>query len=150
MKQLTLLFALFLTHPACSQGIMDPLHRYDVDFKTGLLSERHFENILEVEFKRAQRHHLPLSLLLVDVDNFKGVNDTTEYDFGDQVLREVARALKKNVRETDFAARFGGDEFVLLLPHTTPAEAVHTAMRTRQTISATIVRSESYATARRA
>lgn len=115
-----------------------------IDFKTGLLSERHFKNILQVEFKRAQRHNLPLSLLLVDVDNFKGVNDSTDYEFGDQVLCEVAEALKRNVRETDFAARYGGDEFALLLPHTTPAEAVHTAMRFRKNIASGIVKSERY------
>lgn len=126
------------------QRASDLAEQVTVDFKTGLLSERHFNNLLTVEFKRAQRHFLPLSLLLVDVDNFKGVNDTTEYGFGDEVLREVAKALKANVRETDFAARFGGDEFVVLLPHTTPAEAVHTAMRIRQRIAATIVESEAY------
>jgi len=115
-----------------------------VDFKTGLLSERHFKNILQVEFKRAQRHTLPLSLLLVDVDNFKSVNDSTDYQFGDQVLCEVASALKRNVRETDFAARYGGDEFAILLPHTTPAEAVHTAMRFRKNIASAVVSNENY------
>jgi diguanylate cyclase (GGDEF)-like protein len=109
-----------------------------------LLSERHFRKLLQREFKLAQRHHLPLSLLLVDVDDFKRVNDTTEYAFGDEVLKEVARALKANVRETDFAARFGGDEFAILLPHTTPAEAVHTAMRIRKTIAAAVVENGPY------
>ena len=115
-----------------------------IDFKTELLSERHFRSLLQREFKLAQRHHLPLSLLLVDVDDFKTVNDTTEYAFGDRVLQAVARALKDGVRETDFAARFGGDEFALLLPHTTPAEAVHTAMRIRKTIAGMAVESEHY------
>jgi len=110
-----------------------------VDFKTGLISERHFRRILDLEWKRAQRHQNPLSLLLIDVDNFKGVNDTTEYAFGDEVLRRVAEALKGTVRETDFAARFGGDEFCVLLPQTSPAEAVQTALRIRQRISGTIV-----------
>ena len=103
-----------------------------VDFKTGLTSDRYFRRILDLEWKRAQRHQNPLSLLLIDVDNFKSVNDTTEYAFGDQVLRRVADALKANIRETDFAARFGGDEFCVLLPQTSPAEAVQTALRIRQ------------------
>ncbi len=115
-----------------------------VDFKTGLLSERHLGSVLQAECNRAQRHHLPLSLLLVDVDNFKGINDTTEYAFGDVVLAEVARVLKENTRESDYAARFGGDEFVLVLPHTTSAEAVKTAVRIRTKIAALVVRNGSY------
>ncbi len=116
------------------------------DFKTDLLSERYFKDLLAVEFKRAQRHQTPLSLVLIDVDNFKGVNDSTEYAFGDQVLKAVAEALKQNIRETDFAARFGGDEFVLLLPHTSPAEAVLTAVRIRKKVSSATVESGEYST----
>lgn len=116
------------------------------DFKTKLLSERYFKELLLVEFKRAQRHKTPLSLVLIDVDNFKGVNDSTEYAFGDEVLREVAAALKQNIRETDFAARFGGDEFVLLLPHTAPAQAVLTAVRIRKKVSSATVQSGRYST----
>ena len=115
-----------------------------VDFKTGLTSELWMKRILAPEWKRAQRHQNPLSLLLVDVDDFKGVNDSTEYAFGDEVLRRVADALKGNVRETDFAARFGGDEFCVLLPQTSPAEAVQTALRIRQRISGMTVDSGGY------
>jgi two-component system, cell cycle response regulator len=115
-----------------------------IDFKTGLVSERHMRTLLELEWKRAQRYQNPLSLLLIDVDNFKGVNDSTEYAFGDEVLRRVAEALKNNVRETDFAARFGGDEFSVLLPQTSPAEAVHTAMRIRQKVAAMQVHKGNY------
>ncbi len=115
-----------------------------VDFKTGLLSEFYYKRILALEWKRAQRHQNPLSLLLVDVDNFKSVNDTTEYAFGDEVLSRVAEALKANVRETDFAARCGGDEFSVLLPQTSPAEAVQTALRIRQRISGMSVQSGGY------
>ena len=86
------------------------------DPKTGLLSEQHMKRVQALEWKRAQRHQNPLSLLLLDVDNFKGVNDTTEYAFGDEVLRRVADGVRANTRETDFAARFGGDEFCVLLP----------------------------------
>jgi diguanylate cyclase (GGDEF)-like protein len=115
-----------------------------MDFKTGLSSELYMKRILGLEWKRAQRHQNPLSLLLVDVDNFKSVNDTTEYAFGDEVLRRVADALKANVRETDYAGRFGGDEFCLLLPQTSPAEAVHTALRIRQRIAGMVVTSGNY------
>jgi two-component system cell cycle response regulator len=115
-----------------------------VDFKTGLLSELYFGRVLQLEWKRAQRHQNPLSFLLVDVDDFKSVNDTTEYSFGDEVLRRVGETLRATVRETDFAARCGGDEFCVLLPQTTPAEAVHTAMRIRQRIAEMDVRRGSY------
>lgn len=115
-----------------------------VDFKTGLVSEFSIRRILALEWKRAQRHQNPLSLMLIDVDNFKGVNDSTEYAFGDEVLRRVAEALKANVRETDFAARFGGDEFCVLLPQTSPGEAVQTALRIRQRISGMLIQSGNY------
>lgn len=115
-----------------------------VDFKTGLISELYFKRILPLEWKRAQRHQNPLSLLLIDVDDFKSVNDTTEYAFGDEVLRRVGEALKGAVRETDFAARLGGDEFCVLLPQTSPAEAVQTALRIRQHIAELTVRAERY------
>lgn len=115
-----------------------------VDFKTGLTSDRTMRRILDREWKMAQRHQTPLSLLLIDVDNFKGVNDSTEYAFGDRVLQKVAEALKGNVRETDYAARFGGDEFCVLLPQTSPAEAVQTALRIRQRISGMVVNGGGY------
>ncbi|MBK8096533.1 MAG: diguanylate cyclase [Planctomycetes bacterium] len=115
-----------------------------VDFKTGLISELYFKRILALEFKRAQRHQNPLSLMLVDVDDFKGVNDTTEYAFGDEVLKRVGETLKGNVRETDFAARCGGDEFCVLLPHTSPAEAVPTALRIRARVAAMQVHAGAY------
>lgn len=118
-----------------------------VDHKTGLLSDRHFDRVLEIEWKRAQRHQNPLALILVDVDDFKAVNDTTEYTFGDEVLRRVGDTLRSTVRETDFAARLGGDEFCLLLPQTTPKEAVQTALRIRQRIAETVVTDGDYSRA---
>ena len=115
------------------------------DHKTGLLSDRYFRHALQVEHKRAQRHHMPLSLLLIDVDDFKSINDSTDYAFGDVVLKHVAECLRRNIRETDYAARFGGDEFVLLLPHTSSAEAVQTAVRIKKRIAETTVQARGYA-----
>ncbi|MGE0143156.1 MAG: GGDEF domain-containing protein [Planctomycetota bacterium] len=115
-----------------------------IDHKTGLSSERFFRSALQLEFKRAQRHRMPLSLALVDVDDFKSINDSTEYAFGDIVLQHIADCLKRNIRETDYAARFGGDEFVLLLPHTTSAEAVQTAMRIKKRIAESVVTGRGY------
>ncbi len=129
---------------ALQQRTLDLEGQVSVDFKTGLLSERHFKNLLYIEFKRSQRHNIPLSLLLIDVDNFKAINDSTEYAFGDMVLECVAESLKETIRETDFAARYGGDEFLLLLPQTTPAEAVQTAIRIRKRIEAMQITSGEY------
>ena len=119
-------------------------NQVSIDFKTGLSSERHFRHVLAVEFKRARRHRTPLSLLYLDIDDFKSINDTADYAFGDEVLKTVAALLRTNLRETDFAARFGGDEFNALLPHTTPAEAVQTAMRIRSRIARTTVQSRRF------
>jgi diguanylate cyclase (GGDEF)-like protein len=116
-----------------------------VDFKTGLISELYFRRILGLEWKRAQRHQNPLSLLLLDVDDFKRINDSTEYVFGDEVLKRVAESLRSTIRETDFAARCGGDEFCVLLPQTSPAEAVQTALRIRQRIAGMNVQTLGYA-----
>ncbi len=85
-------------------------------------------------------------MLLLDIDNFKDINDSTDYSFGDDVLMQVAKVLKKSIRATDYAARFGGDEFVLLLPHTTPAEAVQTAIRVRKAVFGLMVESRGYET----
>ncbi|MGE3173156.1 MAG: GGDEF domain-containing protein [Planctomycetota bacterium] len=115
-----------------------------VDFKTGLFSEQHFWRLLGLEWKRARRHQNPLSLMFVDVDDFKSVNDSTEYTFGDEVLKKVGETLRATVRETDFAARCGGDEFCLLLPQTTPKEAVQTALRIRQRVAETVVQRGGY------
>ena len=101
------------------------------DFKTGLYNARHFAQELQREFQRVHRTGRPLALLFIDIDDFKQINDSTEYSFGDRVLAEFARLLKANIREVDIAARFGGDEFLVLLPGTTPAEAIQVASRIR-------------------
>lgn len=104
------------------------------DFKTGLYTERHFRHLLGQEFQRAERHRIPLSFLLLDIDDFKRINDDCEYAFGDHVLTEFAQILLASIREIDHAARFGGDEFMILLPNTSPAEAVQVAGRIRTTL----------------
>ncbi len=101
------------------------------DFKTGLYTDRHFRHLLRQEFHRAERHRQPLSFLLIDIDDFKAINDRFEYSFGDFVLGQFAKILRGSIRDIDHAARFGGDEFMVLLPNTTPAEAVQVAARIR-------------------
>jgi len=104
------------------------------DGLTGLKNHRTFKERLEEEFQRAVRYHLPLSLMLLDVDRFKTFNDTHGHPAGDEVLRRVARHLTESTRSTDFVARYGGEEFAILLPFTHQQAALALAERTRATI----------------
>jgi diguanylate cyclase (GGDEF)-like protein/PAS domain S-box-containing protein len=90
----------------------------DHDFLTGLLNRRHFEHELAKETERAARYGIRGAVLLIDLDNFKGVNDTFGHRAGDDVLRGVAGLLKQRLRQTDVVARLGGDEFAVLLTQT--------------------------------
>jgi diguanylate cyclase (GGDEF)-like protein len=87
--------------------ITDPL--------TGCRNRRFFEEVIGRELQRHRRYGIPISLLFVDVDHFKAVNDTLGHDAGDRVLREVAAFLMSNIREADYVFRWGGDEFLILL-----------------------------------
>jgi len=109
----------------------------NTDGMTGIANRRSFDHALEVEWLRAQRSRSPLSLVLLDVDHFKHYNDHYGHLAGDECLRAIAGALSHGgQRETDLAARFGGEEFVVLLPHTGPRGALETARRIRERILA--------------
>ncbi len=86
------------------------------DTLTGLYNRRHFEERVRVETQRSFSNSIPLSLIMVDIDHFKKVNDTFGHPEGDMILREIASLLKKSVREDDTVARYGGEEFILILP----------------------------------
>lgn len=101
------------------------------DALTGIFNRRRFTEILRREWATARRYKHPLSLLLVDVDRFKIVNDTDGHAAGDEVLKCVAEVLTTSIREVDVCARYGGDEFVLLLPHTPAENALVVAERVR-------------------
>ncbi|HUK66127.1 MAG TPA: diguanylate cyclase [Anaeromyxobacteraceae bacterium] len=93
------------------------------DALTGLANLRAFRSRLEDEVKRARRYQTPLSCVMVDMDHLKPINDELGHAAGDVALGKVAEVLRSELRETDFGARYGGDEFVMLLPHTSAAEA---------------------------
>ena len=86
------------------------------DALTGLANRRHFEDRLTQEVERARRSHAPCGLLMLDIDDFKQVNDRYGHIAGDAVLREVADVLRETAREIDLAARYGGEELALILP----------------------------------
>lgn len=106
------------------------------DELTGLYNRRFFQEWLNLEFKRTLRYKTSLSCLMVDIDYFKNFNDTYGHSTGDFVLREVSRIIKNNTRGTDIAARFGGEEFVLLLPRTDKPLAMGLAERIRASVEA--------------
>ncbi len=88
------------------------------DSLTGLFNRRHCETILDNEFGRTIRYKSPLTCLMIDIDHFKKVNDDCGHRTGDTVLREVAQIIKNNARDVDTVARWGGEEFIVLLPQT--------------------------------
>jgi diguanylate cyclase (GGDEF)-like protein len=106
------------------------------DGLTGLYNYRFFLNLLDHEFKRATRYSRPLSLLLVDIDHFKRFNDNNGHSAGNVVLRKVADVMRSVCRDVDFTVRYGGEEFVVLLPETDLQEATLCAERLRAAIVA--------------
>jgi len=106
-----------------------------IDAKTGLLNAGTWEREAAVEVARAVRTRTPLALALVDVDHFKGVNDTFGHLTGDRALRAIARAFRIYLRDYDLIGRFGGEEFALLLPHTSALDAYGIAERIREHIA---------------
>jgi diguanylate cyclase (GGDEF)-like protein len=107
-----------------------------IDPLTGLYNRRQFETLARAELARCQRYVRPCSFLMIDVDHFKVVNDTFGHQMGDWVLKMVANTLTAARRDADVVARFGGEEFVIMLPETTRDAAVMVAERIRSTVAA--------------
>ena len=102
------------------------------DSLTGLINEREFYQMLERDFDRASRYSSPISLLFIDIDHFKDINESYGFEVGDQVLLDLARIISENMRGSDFASRYSGERFVVVLPETNYANAEAMAERLRR------------------
>jgi diguanylate cyclase (GGDEF)-like protein len=109
-------------------------HRSVTDPLTGLFNRYHFDVTMKREIARCRRYAVPLSLLLVDVDKLKQLNDRYGHQAGDQALSRVAAAIQKSLRSTDIAARLGGDEFAIILPDTDAVAALIVSTRIRRNL----------------
>ncbi len=106
------------------------------DTLTRLYNRAYFTSKLEEEFHRAERYHGPLSLMLLDIDHFKTVNDTLGHQAGDAYLEAIAGLVARSVRQVDTVARYGGEEFAIILPNTDLAETMVLAERLREQVEA--------------
>jgi diguanylate cyclase len=106
------------------------------DDLTGVYNRRHFMAAVQSEWSRAQRYHMPAALLLIDADHFKDINDRHGHLCGDELLKQMAAAAAAALRQVDVLARFGGEEFIVYLPHTDALGAVDAAERIRERIQA--------------
>jgi diguanylate cyclase (GGDEF)-like protein len=104
-------------------------HQATTDGLTGLANHKTFYEILEKELWRSRRYGGQISLIMIDVDNLKKINDSYGHRAGDKVIREISRKIKDCIRQIDTAARYGGDEFAVILPNTSLADAIIVAER---------------------
>jgi diguanylate cyclase (GGDEF)-like protein/putative nucleotidyltransferase with HDIG domain len=125
---------LFLIHRSLSVPALQEEAR--VDPKTGLFNARHFAAVLREEITRAERFERPMSVIMADLDLLREINNTYGHLAGDAVLKGVADIFRTQLREYDVPARFGGEEFAILLPETSPELALETAERIRRAVSA--------------
>ncbi len=114
------------------------------DGLTGLYNHRRFQERLDEEIKRAERYGEPLSLILLDIDHFKKVNDTYGHPAGDAVLKKLAELIRKTVREIDFPARYGGEEFALIILKSKARDAEKIAERLRKTAEKTVIKTDNH------
>jgi diguanylate cyclase (GGDEF)-like protein len=104
------------------------------DEKTGLYNNKFFETVFEMEAEKAKRGQQKLSMIMTDIDHFKQINDTLGHMKADELLKRLADVMKKQVRKSDIVSRFGGEEFIILLPQTNLEKAKKFAARLKSAI----------------
>lgn len=112
------------------------------DSLTKLFIRRHFDFLLESEIKRSIRYKHAISLLMMDIDNFKSINDNYGHQMGDEILRKISHTIKSTIRKIDMPCRYGGEEFAVVLPETNSPNAKIIAERLRKKVSEIIVKSK--------
>ncbi len=110
-------------------------HQATTDGLTGLANHKTFYEVLEKELWRSRRYGGQIALIMVDIDNLKSINDAYGHRTGDKVIREISRKIKECIRQSDTAARYGGDEFAVILPNTTLTDAIIAAERMVNTVA---------------
>lgn len=121
---------------SASVRLQNELHRQaTIDLLTQIYNRRALETIAQKEFARSKRENKPFSLVLIDIDWFKNINDQYGHQFGDHVLVQFCKLITKNLRPYDVFARYGGEEFVLLLPNTNANDALKISEKLRKIIS---------------
>ena len=110
------------------------------DGLTGLYNHRYLQERLTLEMEVADRRHAPLSCLMIDIDDFKSVNDRFGHPFGDTVLVSLSRLIRESIRAIDTAGRYGGEEFLVLMPQTAGEVALRIAERIRRTVEGHLFR----------
>ena len=111
-------------------------YQTQIDSLTGLFNRRAFDKKINEEFERTKRYHSPLSVLLLDIDNFKIINDTYGHHGGDAALVRISETFREKTRQSDFPSRYGGEEFVLVLPETDQDSALQVAGKIHEAIRA--------------
>ncbi len=105
-----------------------------VDWLTGLYNHGYFKKFLDLEIKKSIRQRYPISLIMMDIDNFKKFNDSYGHPIGDVILQELAQVIRKSVREVDLVARYGGDEFAIVMPYSDREDGLKVAQRIDEAI----------------
>ncbi len=127
--------ALEIAHYELQQSFNRERHLAHIDELTGINNRRSLVELTEHEFNLAMQYQLPLSIVMFDVDGFKQINDTFGHHVGDQVLQHLTQVVRSKLRSADIIGRYGGDEFVILFPHTTAQETLPLARRIHASIS---------------